>query len=363
LGQTVPLADLPLSLKAVQQRQPLLVPDTSQEPLFKPVFRGSELAHCLLLLPLISREEVTGLLGLISYTAHRYSTGDTALAFRFAQQAVIAVDNARLYEQVRGYSLELSQRVDQRTAELIAAQERLTRQEKLAVLGQMASGVAHELRNPLGVISNAVYFLQMVLAEAQPTVIDYLNIIANRVGEAEKIVSDLLNLSRTRPSEPQPVAVPGLVAEVLNRYPPPENVVVAQELAPGLPPVFVDPQQIGQVLANLVANAYQAMPTGGTLTITSQLLPPNPQLPTPNSQLPSSIALTIADTGCGIPAKTRQKIFEPLFTTKAKGIGLGLTVSKNLVEVNGGTINVASSEGQGSAFTITLPIKQTNSGD
>jgi signal transduction histidine kinase len=114
--------------------------------------------------------------------------------------------------------------------------------------------------------------------------------------------------------------------------------------------VFVDSQQIGQVLTNLVTNAYQAMPTGGKLTIQGEVAK-------------DYVRILVTDTGRGISPENIQKIFEPLFTTKAKGIGLGLAVSKNMVEANGGTIEVASREGKGSTFTINLPTEPRREGD
>jgi signal transduction histidine kinase len=227
-------------------------------------------------------------------------------------------------------------------------QERLIRQERLAVLGQLAGGVGHELRNPLGVISNAVYFLQMVVPDADETTAttrEYLGIIAAEVRNAETIVSDLLDLSRTRPAEREAIAASDLIAAVLDRQPPPERVSVTTRMAPALPTVFVDPRQIGLVLTNLVTNAYQAMPDGGKLTIDAQAEE-------------GQVRLSVTDTGCGIPQENMAKLFEPLFTTRARGIGLGLAVSKNLVEVNGGSIEVESEEGQGSTFTVTLPRKE-----
>jgi PAS domain S-box-containing protein len=243
---------------------------------------------------------------------------------------------------LKEYSERLEEMVEERTRELQDAQEKLIRQEKLAFLGQLAGGVGHELRNPLGVITNAVYFLQMVLSEANETVKEYLEIITGRVQEAEKIVSDLLNLSRNRVADRRETTSYHLVEEALARQPAPGGITVAVKLPPDLPPLFVDPQQIGQVLANLISNAYQAMPNGGKVTVTAQARA-------------NEVSLSIADTGQGMPAETMAKVFEPLFTTKAKGVGLGLAVSKNLVEINGGKIEVESAEGQGSSFTLILP--------
>ncbi|MEE9617440.1 MAG: ATP-binding protein, partial [Anaerolineae bacterium] len=260
--------------------------------------------------------------------------------------------------------------------------ERLVRQEKLAVLGQLAGGVGHELRNPLGVISNAVYFLQMTLSDADETTREYLNIIGSEVRNSEKIISDLLDFARTRTPERKEIAVSDLVAQVLQKRPPPENVQVTTEIPPDLPSVFVDPRQMGQVLGNLVTNGYQAMPEGGRLTIHVSEGEVTGRPGDDLSATPSPcLRVSISDTGCGIPQENLEMLFEPLFTTKAKGIGLGLAVSKNLVEANGGSIEVespstglpsatlgtsragpstelrAGEEGKGSTFTVTLPTK------
>jgi signal transduction histidine kinase len=184
----------------------------------------------------------------------------------------------------------------------------------------------------------------MALAGADETVKEYLALIASRVAEADKIVTDLLNLARTRQATPQQVAISTLLEETLRRSPPPEGISLHQALAPGLPSIWVDPQQIGQVLTNLVTNAYQAMPEGGRLTLSAQ------------ASL-EGVRLAVSDTGVGMSPETLEKIFEPLFTTKATGIGLGLVVSKNLVDVNGGVITVESVPGKGSSFIILLPTR------
>ncbi|MCK4450583.1 MAG: PAS domain S-box protein, partial [Anaerolineae bacterium] len=198
-------------------------------------------------------------------------------------------------EALKEYSQRLEEMVEQRTQELQDAQEQLIRREKLAILGQLAGGVGHELRNPLGVISNAVYFLQMTLADADETTREYLDIVSSEVRDAEKIVSDLLDFSRTRPAEKEEIAVSALVSQVLKRRPPPEDVEVVTQTPSDLPLVFVDPRQMGQVLGNLVTNAYQAMPDGGRLiiaaTVSSDL--------SPTSNLQSLISISITDTGCG----------------------------------------------------------------
>jgi signal transduction histidine kinase len=230
------------------------------------------------------------------------------------------------------------------TTERKEMEERLVRQEKLAVLGQLAGSVGHELRNPLGVISNAVYYLQTVNPDADESTQEYLNMISAEVRGASKIISDLLDFSRTKMPERQEIGVSELVAQVLEKKPPPENVQVKKEFPEDLPEVYVDPAQIHQVLSNLVENAYQAMLEGGKLVIKGE---------NKNNQ----VLISINDNGIGISPENMKKLFEPLFTTKAKGIGLGLAVSRTLLETNGGTIEVESEEGRGSTFTVILPGK------
>jgi PAS domain S-box-containing protein len=251
------------------------------------------------------------------------------------------------------YSARLEADVAQRTQELRDAQEQLVRQEKLAVLGQLASGVAHELRNPLGVIANAVYFLKAVQPNADAAILDYLGIISAEVNNADKIVTDLLDFARIKGVARETTRLAALIEDVLQKYPPAANIAVAIECPDPLPPLFVDPRQIEQVLTNLVINACQAMPQGGALTLRAEVVG-EPMSAGPE---PSFVALQVADTGTGISPENMKKLFEPLFTTKAKGIGLGLAVSKKLIEANGGKFEVLSEPGRGSTFTIFLPVK------
>ncbi len=236
---------------------------------------------------------------------------------------------------------------DRKKAEedLRLAHEKLVRQEKLSVLGQLSGGVGHELRNPLGVISNAVYYLKMVQPDADEKIKEYLETISVEVRRSTKIVADLLDLSRTKQADREPIAVSDLTKQVLDRCRPPENVKVITQFASDLLSLYVDPRQIDQVFSNLITNAYQAMPDGGELTIEARA-----------EQNKARVSVT--DTGYGISKENLEKVFEPLFTTKARGIGLGLVVSKSLVEANGGTIEVKSEKNKGSTFTLILPFRE-----
>jgi signal transduction histidine kinase/HAMP domain-containing protein len=248
-------------------------------------------------------------------------------------------------DELRAHSEHLEDLVVERTAKLRDAQEQLLRREKLAVLGQMSGSVGHELRTPLSTISNAVYYLNMVLSDAGDDVREYLDIVASETRQAERIVSDLLGFSRVKPGTRTSLAVTDLVDLVIAKHEPPGAVRVTIKIAADVPSIFVDAHQMEQVLTNVITNAYQAMPDGGTLTISV-------------SRDDNMIALAIRDTGCGISQENMSKLFEPLFTTKAKGIGLGLALSKTLIEANGGTIDVESDEGKGSVFTLRLPLTE-----
>ena len=245
----------------------------------------------------------------------------------------------------------LEEMVAERTRELEAAQEKLVRQERLAVLGQLAGSVGHELRNPLGVISNAIYYLDMVIPKEDEKVGQYLAMINSNVHEATSIVSDLLDFARVKSVDRSAVKVSDLLEVVISQNPPNENVTLNVDIPNDLHRMHVDRQQIKQVLTNLVTNAYQAMsspssdevPDGGNLTIAAR-------------QQGEKIKISVTDTGTGIAPENQDKIFEPLFTTKSKGVGLGLAICKNLTEANGGSIGFESEIGVGTTFMLTLPF-------
>lgn len=256
----------------------------------------------------------------------------------------------KLAEQyLRALNEELEQRMAERTTQLEQAQQQLLRQERLAVLGQLAGSVSHELRNPLGVISNALFLLQQVLPENELKAREYLDIIKSESQRAEKIISDLLDYSRIKEPQRQSINLKTLVKQALDRYPAPADIQVKLNLAKNLPMIRVDAQQVDQVLGNLLVNAYQAMPQGGRLHFSGELTRQDGR---------QFVCLQVADSGVGITQDEMAHLFEPLFTTKARGIGLGLITSKNLVEANGGRIAVASQPGVGSTFSLFFPLDE-----
>jgi two-component system NtrC family sensor kinase len=263
-----------------------------------------------------------------------------------------AVQNARLYEAVQQ---ELAERKRAEEA-LRDAQEHLIRQEKLAVLGQLAGGVGHELRNPLGAIKNAAYFLNIALEEPEPEVKETLEILEKEVRTSERIISSLLDFARPKPPVRRKVDVNEIVREALSRAAAPDapRVAVVSQLEEGLPIILADPDQLAQVFGNIIHNGIQAMPKGGQLVVKTLEVSDSPLL---GGEGPGVrwVTVSFTDTGVGISEENLKKIFEPLFTTKSKGIGLGLAVTKTLVEGHGGSIKVESEEGKGSTFVVKLP--------
>jgi signal transduction histidine kinase len=248
----------------------------------------------------------------------------------------------KLEEKVGARTKELNQTLER----LQDAQESLVRRERLAMVGHLASGVGHELRNPLGVMSNAVFYLEMVLKSAPDDVRDYLGILRQQIALSAKIVNDLLDFSRINPAQRRTTTVKSIALAQLDRLAPLERVRVEQEFPDSLPSVLVDPVHAGQVVMNLLTNAVQAMgDQGGTLILRARL----------NGG--DVVMLEITDSGPGVPPENLERIFEPLFTTKARGIGLGLAVSKSLAQANGGDLAVRSEPGRGATFIFAMPAE------
>ncbi|MDD4875673.1 MAG: ATP-binding protein [Dehalococcoidales bacterium] len=233
--------------------------------------------------------------------------------------------------------------------ELRETQDQLIRSEKLAAIGQLAGGVGHELRNPLGAIKNAIYYVKRKitgseLSQKEPKLIEFLDIVDSEINSSNKIINDLLGFSRVGKPAVSPSKINRVIEDALSHLVIPENIEVIKKLNVDLPIIDIDTEQIQQVLVNIIMNALQAMPEKGNLTISSGK----------NSKF---LEVEISDTGCGIPEEAAGKIFDPLYTMKAKGIGLGLAVCKSIIDRHQGYIEVESQVGKGTTFTIKLPLQ------
>lgn len=222
--------------------------------------------------------------------------------------------------------------------------ERLSRYEHLAILGQLSGGVAHELRNSLGLIKGTAHFLDASLVDPSPEVAKAVAILKSGVEKSDQIVDSLLRVARPTPSTRREVDINHVVRDALAGARIPESVALVTHLDASLPEIMADAGQLNLVLDNLIRNAIQAMPDGGKLEVTTEL------------RDGEWIVISVADTGMGISEADQKKLFEPLFTKKSGGTGLGLALVRSLTEGHGGHVGLESEVGQGSVFSVHLPI-------
>ena len=239
---------------------------------------------------------------------------------------------------------------ERKRAEQVYRESQKIRQERLIMLGQLAGGVGHELRNPLGAMKNAVYFLNLSLENPDPDVKEVLDVLSNEISNSEMIINSLLGFANPKPPILQKVVINEILQTIFDKLIIPENIEVVKNFDENIPIIVGDPFQLAHTFRNIIVNAFQAMLKGGTLII--------------NTNMTNSKYLTVSfeDTGIGIKKENMDKLFEPLFTTKAKGIGLGLSISKLMIKNHNGTIDITSEEGIGTTFKIELPIQRRSEG-
>lgn len=237
-------------------------------------------------------------------------------------------------------------------------QRQLLRSERLSTIGRLAASVAHELKNPLGAIRNAIYYVRNALIdnpvlEKDPNLKEILKLAEEEVDSSVIIIGELLDFSRVVQLNPRLTQINEMLDKLGFIVPVPDNVEVFYDLDLTLPRAHVDPERLNQVFVNMVSNAFQALPKGGLLKISTRLVVQSAE----NGSTEKMIEINFEDNGTGIEPLHLAKIFEPLFTTKAQGTGLGLAISNNIVEKHGGVILVKSQVGKGTCFTIKLPLQ------
>ena len=267
--------------------------------------------------------------------------------------ARLRVSNAAMEQKVRDLGVAYAE-LEHKNLQLEDAQEQLVRTEKLAAIGQLAGGVAHDLRNPLGAIKNAIYYLNRKLganeeARQNPRIKQFLNIIEEEVDHSNQIITDLLSFTRLSTLSVSNVNLGEIIDNTLSGIEIKEQTQIIKEFDVELPEVLADGDQLQRVFANLTLNAQEAMPEGGVLTIATR-------------RKDGFAEVMFKDTGMGIDDEAMKNIFDPLFTTKTKGTGLGLAVCQQVVAKHGGTIQAMSENGDGAIFTIKLPLNTNGQG-
>jgi signal transduction histidine kinase/uncharacterized protein YigA (DUF484 family) len=331
----------------IQHGQPVLVPDVTKDRRFFGMFdkQSGFATRSILGVPLQTKGQTIGAIEAINKQAGPFGQEDLRLLTSLAAPAATAIENARLYEDLR-----------QGLRRLAETQTQLVQSAKLAAVGELAAGVAHEINNPLTSIIGFTRLLLEDVATNEQMHHD-LEMIDREAARAREIVRRLLDFARTGDPVLTPVDLNALVEDAVMLVCTRSvrtKVAVEKDMAP-LPPIMLDANQIKQVIVNLLNNAVQAMPDGGRLEVSTQIV--ERKL---DDDLSRVAAVCIRDSGVGIPPENMERIFDPFFTTKevGQGTGLGLSVSHSIVEKHKGMIEVESVLGAGSTFTVFLPAHE-----
>jgi two-component system NtrC family sensor kinase len=250
-------------------------------------------------------------------------------------------------DDLKSWGMNLESIVEERTREIKQIQAQLIRSEKLASLGELVAGIAHEINNPL---TGILVFSSLVTSDKRldPALQEDMEMVVRETKRCAEIVKGLLEFSREYPPQTEQTSLNDIMDKALSlvcHQSSFHSLTLEKEYQADLPLCTADPNQVEQVFINILLNASQAMPGGGILHVRTAV-----------SDDRSSAFVEISDTGCGIPEETLARIFDPFYTTKSKGTGLGLSVSYGIIENHGGRIEVRSQVGAGTTFTIFLPL-------
>ncbi|MDD2806592.1 MAG: ATP-binding protein [Elusimicrobiales bacterium] len=278
----------------------------------------------------------------IGELAHTFMQMSESLKVKTAEIMSAKVELERL-------NRSLENRVEARTRELKSAQDELIKKERLAAIGQMSSVVGHEIRNPLAVINNSIYFIKTktnATPNPEPKILKHISIIESEIRQANGIIDEILGYARTRELNPKVMRINSYLEDLTMSFPIPPHVELVKNFAHENPYVSIDPDEMAQAIRNLMKNGIEVMPESGKLYVRSEVVDPG------------TVRIDVEDTGCGMPKETAEKIFAPFFTTKARGTGLGLAVVKKVADRHKGRVEVSSIVGQGTCFRMYLPIVQ-----
>ena len=249
----------------------------------------------------------------------------------------------RTHRKLEMMNQALEKRVEERTRELKDANRELVKAERLAAIGQMASIISHEIRNPLAVISNATRLIKMLLKTPDVKVAKQIHIIEQEIKQANSIINEVLSYARSRDMMLSMIDLNSYLQDIITAYPPENGLSVVEDFDPESVRVKVDAEEMKQAIRNIISNAIEVMPNGGTLTIGTRV----------GRRM---VCIFISDTGPGIPEEVRHKMFAPFFTTKARGTGLGLAVVSKAISRHKGKLFIRSEQGKGTTFQIYLKI-------
>ncbi len=320
--------------QVVLKRQPLQVLDVKKSELYRyPEIAQEEGLCSLLSVPMIFQEKCIGLLNVYSILPRHFAQEEVDVLSALAILAAVAIENSKLYSR------------------MIGAEEYLRQQERLAVLGEVAAEIAHEIRNPLTVIKMLMQSLQTKAQKGEAIFLEKdAEMMGEKIRQMERIINQVLSMGRPGEMSLALTDVKDCLEEIVSfmRFRlAQQKVQLKTDYDKQVPPLFLDKGQMSQVFLNVMLNAIQAMPQGGTLTLSLK-------------RSLDKIYIQFQDTGVGIPEEHLERLFQPFFTSKKGGTGLGLAIVQRIVEAHSGGIYVQSEVGKGSTFAIELPIKNAS---
>lgn len=333
--------------RAIVERKPFVIPDAQKDSRVNPFLKEKLKLHSLVVIPILAKEKPLGVIA-----ADHVEPGKTIpqealeAMMTFSQQAGLAIHNTSIVEELKILSQEMEEKIKRTMEDLNRVEAQLLRQEKLAALGQLAAGIAHEIRNPLTSINILIQSMREKLPIENAFQED-LKVIEEEIGRINEIVEQFLRFAKPSPPLFEKTEVFPILEETLQLLRPQiekSRISVKKEFYP-LPPMTIDKEQIKQVILNILLNAIQAMPEGGYLILGGRV-----------SEDGDGVKLWIKDSGVGIPSEVMNKLFDPFFSTKESGMGLGLSIAHRIIDSHHGKIEVESTPGKGTLFTLFLPF-------
>jgi two-component system NtrC family sensor kinase len=320
----------------------------------------SILVHRMVYLPLIDLERgakrlKTGDLEKLIPVRSRDEFGHLASSFN---AMMLSLRDSEL--ELQKWARTLEQKVEEKTTELQVAEAKAVHAEKLASVGLLAAGIAHELNNPLTGVLTFSTIIRRKMEDGSPDAED-LDLVIRETKRCSTIIKRLLDFAREKKPEHRFIDITDIIKEteqILRHPASSRDIRITLDFDEDLPQIWVDPDQIKQVIMNILVNAQDAVSSDGEITIRTRRLPEKVSVE-PGSPPLAMAEISIKDTGCGIPEHNKKRIFDPFFTSKVvgKGTGLGLSVTYGIVRAHGGTIDVESKEGVGTTFRILLPLE------